>query len=188
MLNEGGVRIFLSYGHDQNAPLVERIAGDLRAAGHEVWIDTAEIKGGQDWRRSIVDGVLKSDWTLGFLSRHSTRDPGVCLDELTIALHVKGGNIATVLLEPEGVVRPPVSVSHIQWLDMHDWMKRQAKGGRAYKDWYRTKLRELLALLAHPAPSASLARSSNLSGVSGRYRKWPTLIPWLKDSSVANGY
>lgn len=151
MLNEGGVRIFLSYGHDQNAPLVERIAADLRAAGHEVWIDTAEIKGGQDWRRSIVDGVLKSDWTLGFLSRHSTRDPGVCLDELTIALHVKGGNIATVLLEPEGVVRPPVSVSHIQWLDMHDWMKRQAKGGRAYKDWYRSKLRELLALLAHPA-------------------------------------
>ena len=46
--NEGGVRIFLSYGHDQNAPLVERIAADLRAAGHEVWIDTAEIKGGQD--------------------------------------------------------------------------------------------------------------------------------------------
>ena len=95
--------------------------------------------------------MLKSDWPLAFLSRHSTRDPGVCLDELTIALHVKGGTIATVLVEPESVVRPPVSVSHIQWLDMHDWMKRRTKGGRAYQDWYRSKLGELLALLAHPA-------------------------------------
>jgi tetratricopeptide (TPR) repeat protein len=145
------VKIFLSYGHDRNAPLVERIRRDLEAAGHSVWVDTSEIKAGEDWRRRIVDGLADSDWTLGFLSEHSTRDPGVCLDELAIALHVKGGTVATVLVEAEAAVAPPVSVSHIQWLDMQDWAKRAAEGGVAWEQWYRGKFDQLLAMLADPA-------------------------------------
>ena len=145
------MKIFLSYGHDRNTPLVERIRHDLAAAGHDVWVDTSEIKAGDDWRRRIVDGLVESDWTLGFLSRHSTRDPGVCLDELAIALHVKGGTIATVLVEAEAEVAPPVSVSHIQWLDMQDWAARAAAGGAPWEAWYRAKLGEILALLADPA-------------------------------------
>jgi hypothetical protein len=78
--------------------------------GHETWIDRERIKAGDNWRRTILDGVRLSDITLAFLSRHSTRDPGVCLDELAIALHWSGGNIATVLVESEQEVRPPVSV------------------------------------------------------------------------------
>ncbi len=145
------VKIFLSYGHDRNAPLVERISRDLQAAGHTVWIDTSEIKAGDDWRRRIVDGLVDSDWTLGFLSRHSTRDPGVCLDELAIALHVKAGTIATVLVEAEAEVEPPVSVSHIQWLDMHDWAARAAQGSAVWDGWYKARFAEILALLADPA-------------------------------------
>ncbi|MGO9602038.1 MAG: tetratricopeptide repeat protein [Candidatus Binataceae bacterium] len=144
------MKIFLSYGHDQNAPLAERIRGDLEAAGHEVWIDASEIKSGDDWRRSIVDGLSDTNWTLGFLSMHSTRDPGVCLDELAIALHVKGGTIATVLVEAETEVKPPVSLSHIQWLDMHDWKERERGGEEVWEKWYGGKLREILSLLAKP--------------------------------------
>ncbi len=93
------MRIFLSYGHDKNTPIAQRIKKDLEAAGHSVWIDSSEIKAGDDWRRSIVNGISNSDWTLGLLSKHSVRTPGVCLDELAIALHIKGGTIATVLVE-----------------------------------------------------------------------------------------
>ncbi len=114
------MKIFLSYGHDQNKPIVDRIERDLKASGYEVWKDESEIKFGDDWRRSIVDGLKDCGWVLGFLSKHSVRDPGVCLDELAIALHEKGGAIATVLLEGEATASPPVSVSHVQWLDMHD--------------------------------------------------------------------
>ena len=43
------MKIFLSYGHDSNAPLIEKIKeylskdaeGNLK---HEVWIDTSEIR------------------------------------------------------------------------------------------------------------------------------------------------
>ena len=67
------MRIFMSYGHDVNAPLVERIQEDLRARGHEVWIDSAQIRTGDEWRSRITRGILDSDYVLAFLSRHSVR-------------------------------------------------------------------------------------------------------------------
>lgn len=70
------MKIFLSYGRDANAPLVERIREDLATRGHEVWIDRHEIKGGDDWRREITKSIYESQLMLAFLSRHSTRDPG----------------------------------------------------------------------------------------------------------------
>ncbi len=38
------LRIFLSYGHDQNAELVEMIKSDLGKRGHDVCFDKNEIK------------------------------------------------------------------------------------------------------------------------------------------------
>ena len=156
------MKVFFSYGHDQNVPLVKQVRRDLEAAGHEIWIDTSEIKAGDDWRRRIVDGLSDSDWIVAFLSKHATRDPGVCLDELAIALNVKGGAIGTVLVEAVDVVRPPVSLSHIQWLDMQDWASRKAAGGQAWQDWYRSKLAELLLLLASPTTQQFAGEISEL--------------------------
>lgn len=59
------MKIFVSYGHDSNAPLIEKIKeylskdteGNLK---HEVWIDTSEIKAGKDRRKKIAKGVLES--------------------------------------------------------------------------------------------------------------------------------
>lgn len=63
------MKIFLSYGHDSNAPLIEKIKeflskdaeGNLK---HEVWIDTSEIKVGKDEREKTTKGVLESDVVL----------------------------------------------------------------------------------------------------------------------------
>ena len=122
------LRIFLSYGHDANAELVRRIKADLEQRGHDVWFDKTVIKAGDDWRRAITDGILHSQRVVSFLSKHSTRDPGVCRDEIAIAIGVKGGNIQTILVESEAEVQSPVNISHIQWLDMHDWKERLAAG------------------------------------------------------------
>ena len=145
------MRVFLSYGHDRNAPLVERIARDLAAAGHSVWRDTDEIKFGEDWRRRIVDGLADTDWALAFLSRHSTRDPGVCLEEWSIVLNVRAGNLATILVEPESEVDPPISLSRIQWLDMSVWEALQASDPERFEAWYAEKLKEILDLLDDPS-------------------------------------
>jgi hypothetical protein len=100
------MRIFLSYGHDSNEDLVRRIKADLEELHHDVWIDKSEIKFGDDWRRKIPDGIIGSNRVLSFLSKYSTRNPGVCRDEIAIAIGVKGGNIQTVLVESEQEVQP----------------------------------------------------------------------------------
>ena len=59
------MKIFLSYGHDSNSPLIEKIKdflskdadGNLK---HEVWIDTSEIKAGKDWREKITSEPLEN--------------------------------------------------------------------------------------------------------------------------------
>jgi len=139
--------MFLSYGHDSNEELVRRIKSDLEKRGHDVWFDKTEIKSGHDWRRSIAEGIMDSHRVLSFLSKYSTRDPGVCLDEIGIAVGVKGGGIQTILVESEKEVRPPASISHIQWLDMHDWRQQRDAGGATWDRWYQEKLAEIITVV-----------------------------------------
>jgi hypothetical protein len=141
------LRIFLSYGHDANEELVRRIEADLEQRGHDVWFDKTEIKAGDDWRRAITDGIINSQRVVSFLSKHSTRDPGVCRDEIAIAIGVKGGNIQTILVESEVEVQPPVNIGHIQWLDMHDWKERRAAGEASWREWYQAKLAEIIRVV-----------------------------------------
>ena len=147
------MKIFLSYGHDSNAPLIEKIKdylskdadGNLR---HEVWIDTSEIKAGKDWREKITNGILESDVVLAGLSEHSTRIPGVCRDEISISIGVKGGNIKTILLESSDVVAPPAMISHVQWLDMSDWKEHIEEGFES--EYFHEKFRQIAEMVETP--------------------------------------
>ena len=145
--SSGPMRIFLSYGHDANEELVRLIKVDLEERGHDVWFDKTEIKAGDDWRRAITDGIERSHKVLSFLSKHSTRDPGVCRDEIAIAIGVKGGNIQTILVESEEQVQPPVNIGHIQWLDMHEWKERRAESKASWEEWYHIKLTEIIRVV-----------------------------------------
>ncbi len=147
VMENKGLRIFLSYGHDQNGELVEMIKSDLEKRGHDVWFDKNEIEHGDDWRRSITDGITGSNKVLSFLSKHATRDPGVCRDEIAIAIGVKGGNIQTLLVESEKEVKLPVNLSHLQWLDMHDWKENYATKGNSWQKWYKEKLAEIVRVV-----------------------------------------
>ena len=161
------LRLFLSYGHDANVELVELIKMHLRARGHDVWFDKDRIRGGDDWRRAITEGIAGSQRFISFLSKHSTRDPGVCLDEIAIAIGVRGGNISTILVEGEENVRPPPSISHIQWLDMHDWRARRAEDEGAWRAWYQEKLAEIVRVVE----SAESRRFAGEIDALGRHLK-----------------
>ncbi len=50
-------------------------------------------------------------------------------------------------MEGEKEVKPPVSIGHIQWLDMHDWKERQVANETEYNQWYQTKLAEIIAVV-----------------------------------------
>lgn len=144
---KNSLNLFFSYGHDKNRFLVERIKKDLEKRGHHVWLDTSEIKAGDYWRNDILQGILNASSVVAFLSEYSTRNPGVCLDELKIAVCVKGVEVKTVLLEPENRIKPPATISDIQWLDMSEWTEAKKSQNIDFEKWYCAKFNELCNIL-----------------------------------------
>lgn len=141
------ITVFFSYGHDCEE-IVLRIKNDLCRLGFEVWIDSVEIKTGNDWRERITSGILKSDTVMAFLSKHALRKNGVCLNELSIAVGCKYGHIKSVLLEPNIDHLIPPTISGIQYCDMSRWRVLQEKDPVAFANWYEEKLAEIVAVLS----------------------------------------
>ncbi|ANH71333.1 tetratricopeptide repeat family protein [Ralstonia insidiosa] len=147
-------KIFLSYAHkvddnpDHTADLVEAIQQRLEAAGHEAWIDRQQLHPGKDWREGITRGIDESDRVLSFLSPRSVRDPGVCLDEIGIAMSHKHGAIATLLADKRVENKIPASVAHIQYLDVSDWSSQRERGPVAWGAWLDTTVKKILAIIA----------------------------------------
>lgn len=152
--------IFLSYAHrsereedfDISEDLVLLVQKGLEQDGHTVWIDKEGIRAGAQWRERITSAILEHAHFLSFLSVRSVRDPGVCLNEIAIAL---GGHrrIQTVLAEDEGRVAPPLTISHVQWHDFQHWREiragtRTGPTGEDWDTWFAqrmTRLREVIA-------------------------------------------
>ena len=136
--------IFLSYAHrsereedfDVSEELVLLIQAELQRDGHTVWIDKEGIRAGSQWRERITAAILEHAHFLSFLSTRSVRDPGVCLNEIAIALGASK-NIQTVLAQEERQVAPPLTISHIQWHDFQHWreIRTGTKTGPMGEDW-----------------------------------------------------
>src|SRR6516165_4184672 len=62
--------VFLSYASEDVAA-AERIAGALRAAGIEVWIDKSELRGGDAWDQSIRKQIKACALFIPIISRHA---------------------------------------------------------------------------------------------------------------------
>lgn len=184
--------VFISYAHAQSAVVQDIMAG-LRARGHKVWFDAKDIAHGDDWRREITDGLLKSNGVLSFLSREAIRENGVCLDELGIAVGVKYGNIRTVLLQKEKDLQPiPSQLTHRQWLDMSDWQEKKAQGEESYQQWLQGKL-ALIVEMIESAESREFAggdRDHPQKAAYRRHRHIPAGLvsdPALRGPRVADG-
>ncbi len=148
-------RVFLSYGHDKACTgLVYRIKADLEARGWEPWVDTRRIDFGDDWRREITKGIRESQHVLAFLSKYSTRKPGVCRQEVAIALGPLRGHVYTVLVEPLSEVTPPLILSRLQWLDMQQWQTLKDSNPAEYESMYGQCLEQILRVLERNQPFA----------------------------------
>ncbi len=141
---EGGFRVFISYGHDRNASVVKKIKEFLSSHGYDVWMDTSEITPGKDWRERITSGLLGSNGVISFLSKHSVRNPGVCLDELKIAFRIKRAYLKSVLLEDQNEISLPAIISNTQWIDMSDW---DTISSEKWDEYFEEKMSDLLMAL-----------------------------------------
>jgi formylglycine-generating enzyme required for sulfatase activity len=59
--------VFISYSHADKV-FAERLIVDLQHAGHACWIDTVKIKGGEEWIKSITEGINNSYAFVSLLS------------------------------------------------------------------------------------------------------------------------
>lgn len=147
--DDGKMRVFFSYGHDRNARFTEMLKKEVESLDPniEIWFDKENIRHGDDWRTAITEGITNSQALVACLSRHSVRNPGVCLDELRIAVSERSCQIASVLLEPSEVVIPPLTISHIEALDFSNWEEKFNQGARVFKPWLKKAAKDLYAVL-----------------------------------------
>ena len=139
-----GTRLFISYGHDKNQILVSKIKDYLTEKGYDVWIDTSCIPKGEDWRERVTNGLIASNGVIAFLSKHSVRNPGVCLDELRIAVMLKRAFVQSVLLESSETIRLPYHLDDRQWINMEDWASVPPEQWNTY---FEQKMQELITAL-----------------------------------------
>ena len=133
-------RIFLSYPHDRYAELAARIRRDLEAAGYDVWIDTSEIRGGQAWRKRIVDALKRSDVVVAVLTRHAVRPGSICVDEVSLGSNLRRPIIPVLVEDFPDVALPdalPLPVRHLHYVDFRDAVDDEER--------YRRRLNELVA-------------------------------------------
>lgn len=189
--------IFFSYGHDSNKELVECFLVDLKKRGHTVWIDWKKIGNWDDWKGSITRGIDASELTIAFITHHAMRDPGVCRNEIAIAMN-RFGVVHLVLLEAGAEGAIPVIATDRQWADLSTW--RDIRDGKVpcveWKRWYEEKLINLIQHLEGDASqfadeTATLRRSllpasfesrvtQHLPGFIGREWVFDTYRAWLQ--------
>ena len=146
------LNLFFSYGHERpNEIVVNKIREKLMIREHKVWIDKKNIPLAEDWRRLIQMGINDSDGVVAFISKHAVRKidgtPGVCLDELSIAISIPELVVVTVLLESEKDLDIPPTVSSIQRLDMSDWWGKYEAGEQVFDEYLEEKISLIIEAL-----------------------------------------
>ena len=167
-------QVFLSYGHDPDCTELARRLRDKLEPEFRVWMDETPrdglgIRFGDDWRNEILKGIKQSDCMLALLSAHSSRKPGVCREEVALALGPLKSYVYTILVQPVSDVRPPLILSQRQWLDMQEW--RQKLSGPDFDAWFDEKVTQILEAMRRKSgftgDMAELQRALNpLSQVS----------------------
>ena len=135
--------IFFSYGHDENREIVERLKIDLEKRGHKVWLDISKIRTWDDWRGSIAQGIHDSNMAIAFISFHSVRDPGVCRNEISMALQ-HFGKVYPVLVEDVPFANLPILLTTLQWPNLSDWKQKREIDPEGFERFYLECLQDIL--------------------------------------------
>ena len=81
-----GKCLFISYAKEDTVK-ANQLFNDLQSVGNLFpWLDTENLKAGQNWKTEIKKAIQKSDFFIALLSKHSVSKKGVVQKELNIAI------------------------------------------------------------------------------------------------------
>jgi TIR domain len=91
------MHVFVSYSR-RDAAFVTRLVSVLEHDGHDVWVDTEDIRGSEEWRASIVRGIRLAEVVLLVISPSSMASPEV--DREVAVAAQEGRRIVPIVLTP----------------------------------------------------------------------------------------
>jgi hypothetical protein len=113
------LRAFLCYASDDR-PAIRRLYQRLSAEGVEPWMDSYDLRAGQDWQLEVRQAVTRSDVVLVCLSQSSIGKTGFVQKEIRFALDAAderpGGAVFLIPVRLEDC-RVPNRLSHWHWVD-----------------------------------------------------------------------
>jgi hypothetical protein len=93
-------KLFISYSR-KDIDFVRKLAGDLESAGYDVWWDLTDLRGGDDWVKTIPAAIAASQYVIVVLSPDAVESEWV-RKEYTQALSLRK-KIIPILLKPGNV-------------------------------------------------------------------------------------
>lgn len=137
------IKIFISYGHKESQ-IFKKVVAYLREKGYEVWFDKSSIRGTDDWRQEIVEGIRDSQTVIAGLSHDFLKEGGVCSEEMGIALAVKSNRIFTIYLdEKEDLKKIPPTLTRSQYINLSDW-KEYIDDDQAFDKWFKKEFQPII--------------------------------------------
>jgi len=119
MVEDSDKHIFVSY-RSLEAEFALKIATDLRNSGVSIWMDRLDgIRGADDWRRSIEQGLRDSMALIAILSPDYINSK-YCLRELSSADEINV-SIFPLLLRAVPKEMIPIEIRRIQYIDFRNW-------------------------------------------------------------------
>lgn len=155
-------RIFMSHSR-RDAVEVDRVVTALERAGHDVWVDRADIVGGTEWQERIVRAIKDTDVFVIVLSPDSVASPEV-RRELAIADRERKPVIPVVLRPVDVPDALEYSLVNVQRIDLS-----------ADFDLGVRRLTRAIGELSRGDPARGamkVARASPGSAAGGRGRRW----------------
>jgi WD40 repeat protein len=116
--NVGRYDAFLSYAREDSKFADDELCGDLRARGHEIWIDRRDIQAGANWRDRIKRGIEACKALIFVISPDSVASD-VCLQELEYAVELNKLIVPIVRRDvPESLL--PAALRDFEWVWFRD--------------------------------------------------------------------
>ena len=109
--------VFVSYAREDTR-LVERLATALRGHGREVWIDTDDIRGTEEWERAVDAGIESSD-AVAFVLSPAFVESEQCGRELEYAVQ-NGKRLVPLLARDVDPADVTPELVRLNWIAVRD--------------------------------------------------------------------
>jgi hypothetical protein len=113
-------KVFLCYARE-DASTARRLFLALSKRGADVWIDSEQLTGGENWEDEIENAIRSSDHVVVLLSKHSLKKRGFVQRELKLALDARDWfpdeqrYLIPVRLDDTPITSP--RLKKIQWIE-----------------------------------------------------------------------